>query len=77
MYANIHASKYLPSHTPTNTYTYVEIGRDLYHFGAVFDGLLGVEGAVFASDALANDARVLVNEHRGRGRLSCRIVANL
>lgn len=42
------------------------------HVGAVFDGLFGVEGAVLASDALADDASALVDKHRRRRR---RVVA--
>jgi len=38
------------------------------HVGAVFDGLFGVKGAVFASDALADHACALVDEHSRRGR---------
>src|SRR5581483_10909692 len=32
------------------------------HLGAVLDGLLGMEGAVLAGEALADDLRVLVDE---------------
>lgn len=37
---------------------------EAHHLGAILDGLLGVEGAVLPGDALANDAAVLVHEHR-------------
>ena len=32
------------------------------HLGAVSDRLLGVEGALRAGEALANDARILIDE---------------
>lgn len=50
--------------------------RGTNHFGAVFDGLFGVEGAGFARDALADDAGGLVNEDGGRGRRRRREVAD-
>jgi hypothetical protein len=37
-----------------------------HHVGAVFDGLLGVKGAVLPGDALADHAGALVDEHRRR-----------
>ena len=46
-------------------------GVEEYHFGAVFDGLLGVERAIFSGDTLADDAGVFVDENsrrRVRGR---------
>jgi hypothetical protein len=37
-----------------------------HHVGAVFDGLLGVKGAVLPGDALADHTGALVDEHRRR-----------
>src|SRR5262249_53490046 len=37
------------------------------HFGAVSDRLLGMEGAVLAGEALADDLGVLVDENGHRG----------
>ena len=39
------------------------------HVGAVLDGLLGVEGALLASEPLADDARLLVDLHVDVGRV--------
>lgn len=44
-----------------------------YHLGAVFDRLLGVEGAILSGDPLANDAGVLIHENGGRGRWRSKI----
>ena len=54
----------------------IEKRRD--HFGAVFDGLFGVEGAVLSGDALADDTSVLVHENcRRRMRSSGGVLPSL
>ena len=44
-----------------------------YHFGPILDGLLGVEGPILSGDPLADDSRVLVDEHRRRRGRSRRV----
>ena len=43
---------------------------EVYHFGTVLNGLLGVESPVLSGDALAHDSGVFVDEDGGwRGRI--------
>ena len=50
---------------------------EVYHLGAIFNGLFSVEGTILPSDALADDTSVLVNEDGGRWWRRRRVVADL